>query len=172
LRTLDAEQFALVHRTWLWANLQRKCGDAELSRIGAAGESLDHHVQFTSVLGSHYLAWYSFLSAEIEALLGPDEGRVVDIRGLFGDEVDAMTSTLGRFRNAVFHVPRRDYHDRRLLDLFGRDETGAARIRRVHRGFGRLFLEEAEARRREKLAAGGEDAGAESRADGETETRG
>jgi hypothetical protein len=132
----------------MWANVQRECFDAELLRAGQAGrQAFEASVKsYVSVLKSHEAAWYAFLFTVIEACLDEREKRQLIIRGIFRSEIDAMYDTLRLFRNAVFHVSRDKYYDDRLLDLYTRAETGADKIRRVHDGFGRLFLDESAAR--------------------------
>jgi hypothetical protein len=53
-----------------------------------------------------------------------------------------MSYTLRRCRNAVLHVPTgNDLLDRRIEELVAVGDSPTA-IRRIHRGFGRLFLHE------------------------------
>lgn len=138
LQGQSAENLLILHRAWLWANVQRECGDKELTRIVAAHEPLEEHLDPGCVLQSHYFAFYGFLYSLIEGC----RKRRIDLRGHFHSDVDAMKGILKPFRNAVFHVPWDRYHDDRLSALFLSAQTSADRIRRVHRGFGRLFLEE------------------------------
>lgn len=142
LQGQSGEQLVLLHRHWLWANVQRTAMEAELLRIAEAGECLEEHIETASRLSAHMYSWYSFLYALIEACLDRLEGRQVDLRGLFRADIDAMRDTLRGFRNSVFHVPRDKYLDRRLLEFFMNHASRADCIRRVHRGFGRLFIEE------------------------------
>lgn len=81
--------------------------------------------------------WYAMLRAVIEAF----EERRIELRGAFGEDVAAISDPLRQCRNAVFHVSRDRYHDARLFELM-KEPGSAVTIRRVSRGFGRLFLDE------------------------------
>jgi hypothetical protein len=53
-----------------------------------------------------------------------------------------MEPTLRPGRNAILHVPRTNgLIDQRIAELI-EDRESPATIRRIHRGFGHLFLEE------------------------------
>jgi hypothetical protein len=146
LRNVPREDLLLLHRAFMWAELQKAHADQEIDRLNGAN-LLDHAVP-VSVLYSHLFAWYSFLYSLIEACIDPNEGRQIDIRGVFRDEIDAAQGLLRRSRNAVFHVPRvgHPYDDARMMALVTDENTGVLRIRRIHQGFGRLFSEELSAR--------------------------
>jgi hypothetical protein len=137
----------LLERTFLWANLQKALADGELGRIN--GKNLEAHALPTSVLYSHLFAWYAFLYSLVEACLEPSEGRSIDLRGVFQQEIAAMQDTLRRCRNAVFHVPKsgKDYDDQRMRDLMSDPNTNGTRLRRVHEGFRRMLTEELDARK-------------------------
>jgi hypothetical protein len=86
--------------------------------------------------------WYALLWAVIEACLDPDEQRNIDLRGRLRDDIDAVSDTLRKCRNAVLHVPRSgEYIDRRLEALVAVPDS-ATTLRRIALSFGRLFLEE------------------------------
>jgi hypothetical protein len=136
----------------MWANQQR--------------EVFDHHVEKATAedLGSMGLAglatkqfgfmfaWYGMLWSVIEACIDPKEGRNIDIRGRFQEDIDHLSPTLRCCRNAILHVPRSGaLLDDRILQLVS--EPGSAlTLRRISRGFGRLFLEEFHRRDESKRA--------------------
>jgi hypothetical protein len=140
LKDLRAEEFALLHRHWMLANQVREAFDGALMSSHQAmpeGPQMLARREF----GFMFL-WYALLWAVLEALIDPKERRTVELRGQLGRDVAAMTDTLRRFRNAVFHVPRdNDYVDQRLTDLVS--QPGSAHVlRRISTGLGRMFLEE------------------------------
>jgi hypothetical protein len=139
------EQLRLLHRHWMWANIQREAFDAELAEITTA-EVLERHMSSTSRMSAFLYAWYAFLQAVIEACTDPGQRRQLDFRGEFQADLVALGPDFRRFRNAVFHVPA-DYNDPRLEKFMTADTSIVDRIRRVHRGFGRLLLEEWQARK-------------------------
>jgi hypothetical protein len=143
----DRKDLLLLHRAFIWADLQRECADKELLRIAQAQEDFAKHTGGHSVLQSHLCAWYSFLFSVIEACLSsPGKNRAIDLRGVLREEIIEMKETLKDFRNSVFHVPPKDYYDERLVVVL-ESAYDAARIRRVHDGFARLFHEELAARK-------------------------
>lgn len=74
--------------------------------------------------------------------MSPSEARNVDIRGRFRDDINNTSEILRRCRNAILHVPRSgELLDARIQDLVAQPDS-ATTLRRIHRGFGRLFLEE------------------------------
>jgi hypothetical protein len=134
----------------MWANQQR--------------ESLDHHLQKATAddlmnMGLAVLAtkqfgfmfvWYGMLWAVIEACIDENEGRNIDIRGRFRDDIDKLALALRCCRNAILHVPRSgSLLDDRILKLVSEPES-ARTLRRISRGFGRLFLEEFKRREQAK----------------------
>jgi hypothetical protein len=146
------EDLLLLHRHWMWANQHREVfeslignlQEAELLKMGAG-------MLATKQFG-FMLVWYGLLWAVIEAFLDPKEGRCIDLRGPFRAEIDTLSPSLRVCRNAILHVPRSgDLLDDRILQLLSVPGS-ALMIRRVARGFARLFLEEYA--RRDKLKAG------------------
>jgi hypothetical protein len=85
--------------------------------------------------------WYALLWAVIEGF----QDRAIDIRGSMAADVEVMAPSLRRCRNAIFHVPETN-HDPRLFELMENPDSAAV-ISRISTGFGRLFIEEAEARK-------------------------
>jgi hypothetical protein len=145
LRLLPEEDLLLLHRHWMWANQLREVTDQKLTdpqEGPAAGDAM----LVTRGFGFMFI-WYGMLWAVIEACMAPKEGREVDILGPFREDIDQLSAPLRRFRNAILHVPKSgEYVDPRIIALV-RDPLSVRRIRRVHTGFGRLFLEELERRR-------------------------
>jgi hypothetical protein len=116
----------------LWANQERKRFDELLS---------ERDIQYSDVLAAGHagnlLAWYGFLWSVIEAF----EDRALSFAGRFGQDIAAISGDLRRLRNAVFHVPRAaTLYDKRIAAFVNRDDS-VDLVRRVHHGFGRLFLE-------------------------------
>lgn len=146
LSGLTIEDFALLHRHWIWANQMRSCFDQILAKEGAVEVSEGDH--FLAKPGWGFmLVWYGLLWSVIEALVEASEGRSIDLRGRLRADIDSIKDNLRRCRNAVLHVPRSgDYFDDRLITLMSQPQS-AATLRRVHAGLGRLFVEEARKRR-------------------------
>lgn len=134
LSALDEPQVALLHRHWMWANIQR---DAFRKR----SEPLDFENLGDKGVCAIFL-WYSLLWSVIEGV----EERGVDIRGRFAEDIEAIADPLRRCRNAVFHISRDKYYDKRLFEIMEEPDS-VSRIWRVSTGFGRLFLEEGARRR-------------------------
>ena len=131
LADMPREELLLLHRQWLWANQQRERMRELVSErdVAEAGD-------LASVTWGHMLAWYGFLWSVLEAF----EHRRIRFGGPFGADIAAISGDLRLLRNAVFHVPEASkYHDPRIVTFIERDDS-VARVRRVHRGFGRLFL--------------------------------
>ena len=145
------EDLLLLHRHWMWANQQREVferliGEStedELLKMGVGALA-------TKQFGFMFV-WYGLLWAVIEACIDPKEGRNVDLLGRFRADIDKLAPVLRVCRNAILHVPRSGaLLDTRIVQLVS--EPGSAiMIRRVSRGFARLFLEEY--RRRDDLKA-------------------
>jgi len=137
LQTLGAEDLALVHRQWMWSNQMRESLDQALVESNPTGPAM----LATRSFGFMFL-WYALLWTVIEALIDPNEGRNIDLRGRFRADIDSLSDTLRKFRNAVFHVPRAgDYVDARLEGLMTHRRS-ALTLRRIALGLGRLFIEE------------------------------
>jgi len=131
LKTLPDMELALLHRQWMWANQQRERFDELLP-----SSDRDNFVALISKDAGHMLAWYSFLWSVMEAF----EDRGIVFGGRFAEDIAAISDDLRRLRNAVFHVPKvATMHDKRLVAFIGRPDS-VDLVRRVHRGFGRLFL--------------------------------
>ena len=93
----------------------------------------------------------STIADAIEACVDPKEGRNVDLRGPFRADIDRLAPTLRICRNAILHVPHSGaLLDARIVALVS-EHGSALMIRRVSRGFARLFL--AEYGRRDALNA-------------------
>lgn len=130
------EELMLLHRHWMWANQQREAFEALLGKedLGEPGPLM----MATKSMGFMFV-WYGMLWSVIEACV---RDRKMDFRDAFGADIAQMSDTLRRCRNAVLHVPK----DSQLLDE--RIEQlvmvldSPATIRRIHRGFGRLFVDE------------------------------
>lgn len=136
------EDFLLLHRHWMWANQHREVfegliGNPQQTELLKMGAGMLATKQF-----GFMLIWYGLLWAVIEAFLDPKEGRCIDLRGQFRAEIDELSPALRACRNAILHVPRGgNLLDKRILQLVSMPGS-ALMIRRVARGFARLFLEE------------------------------
>jgi hypothetical protein len=138
LAGVDVNQIVLLHRHWIWANLQRRRFDELLP--SAPSPSHDEAFLASEAYGSMYL-WYGLLWVVIEGF----QVRSIDLRGRFADDIERLAPTLRPCRNAIFHVPERN-HDPRLFKPMEMPDS-VPTISRVSTGFGRLFLAEAAARR-------------------------
>ena len=138
LAGLDINQVVLLHRHWIWANLQR--GRFYDLLPSAPRPSQDETFLASACFSAMYL-WYGLLWSVIEGFID----RQIDLRGQFAADIEEVSDTLRRCRNAVFHIPNKN-HDPRLFELMFHP-TSVAVIRRISTGFGRLFLEESDARK-------------------------
>ena len=130
LTKLPKPDVALLHRHWMWANQQR---ERFYELLGT--EKYEFPTLATREAG-HMLAWYGFLWSVIEAF----RARGITFGGPFQSDIDTLSDDLRRARNAVFHVPDTgQYYDERIVTFMGRPDA-VELVRRVHRGFGRLFL--------------------------------
>ena len=135
---VDVNQVVLLHRHWIAANLQRTRFRALLPAAKPPDE--DEAFLASECFAAMYL-WYALLWVVIEGFTD----RRIDIRGPMAADIESVSVPLRRCRNAIFHVPKRN-HDSRLFELMA-DPESAASISRVSTGFGRLFIEEADARK-------------------------
>jgi hypothetical protein len=138
LKDIDVNQVFLLHRHWIWANLQRTRLYATLPQ---AAKPDDGPFLADECWCSMYI-WYALLWSVIEGF----QDRKIDIRGAMRSDIDHVADTLRRSRNAVFHVSEKDQNDERLFGLMQLPDS-ASTISRISAGFGRMFLEEGAARR-------------------------
>ena len=89
----------------------------------------------------HMFLWYALLWVVIEG----SNDRGIELRDRFAEDIRSISEGLRRCRNAVFHISPDRYYDERLFE-FMEDPDSAAKLRRISSGFGRLFLEELDAR--------------------------
>ena len=82
--------------------------------------------------------WYGLLWSVLEAI----GERKLDIRGPFLEDINQMTDLLRRCRNGVMHVPPKGRLLDRRIDEIVKEPESPDVIRRIHRGIGRLFVEE------------------------------
>jgi len=138
LQRVDVNQVVLLHRHWIAANLQRTRFKELLP--DAKGPAEDEAFLASECFVAMYF-WYALLWAVIEGF----QDRGIGIGGPMSEDIEAVSAPLRRCRNAIFHVPERN-HDPRLFELM-EDPGSAAVISRISTGFGRLFIEEATARK-------------------------
>jgi hypothetical protein len=138
LAGVDVNQVFLLHRHWIWANLQRSRFQETLGRAPRP----DGGAFLADVAWASMFMWYALLWSVIEAF---DE-RQIEIRGPMRADIDYVSGTLRRCRNVVFHVSSRSQNDARLYGLMQLPDSAAA-ISRISTGFGRVFIEESQARK-------------------------
>jgi hypothetical protein len=139
LAGVDVNHVALLHRHWIWANLQRRRFYEMLREAPSPSE--DEGFLTAEAYCSMYL-WYALLWSVIEGFQDPD----IEFRGQFAVDIERMSDVLRRCRNAVFHVSEGRYWDARLFELMNMPDSAEV-IQRISTGFGRLFIEEAQARK-------------------------
>jgi hypothetical protein len=139
LKDRSATDLTVLHRHWMWANLQRTAMEDLLKQ----GLSFDADTHGTIMMMSREISfmfiWYALLWSVIEAF----QDRGIDIRGPLQSDISAVADLLRRCRNAVLHVPQKTDTslDQRIQALVA-DTENATTVRRISGGFGRLFLEE------------------------------
>ncbi len=138
MAALSDERFMTLHRHWIWANSAFRWFERELGRASSAGGDVD----LTSDRSFSMYLWYSLLWSVIEAI----QKHPVVIRGAFRDDLRKIREPLREARNAVMHVSEDAYYDNRLFMIMA-DPHSTGIIRRVHKGYARLFWEELQARR-------------------------
>ena len=146
LALCTGEELLLLHRHWMWANVQRLEFDKLLGteELGEPGPMM-----MVSRSMAFMFVWYGLLWSTVESLLD----RKIDIRGSFGADIAAMSEALRRCRNAVMHVPRKNaLLDHRIETLVTVGDSPAT-LRRIHGGIGRLFREEFQRQTAESQAA-------------------
>jgi len=135
------EDLLLLHRHYMWANQQREAFFHLLQNPSPDALEPGPLMMATREMGFMFV-WYGLLWSVVEACIAPSEGSNVDIRGPFRQDIDQMSDLLRRCRNAVLHVPRSgELLDTRIQELVAEPDS-ATTLRRIHRGFGRLFIEE------------------------------
>jgi hypothetical protein len=138
MEALSDQRFMTLHRHWIWANSAFRWLERELSSSAAAGGDID----LTSDRSFSMYLWYSLLWSVIEGI----QKHPVVVKGAFRDDLRRVRGPLHKARNAVMHVSDDAYYDNRLF-LIMADPGSAAIVRRVHKGYARLFFEELQARR-------------------------
>jgi hypothetical protein len=145
LAGVHVNQVVVLHRHWIWANHQRQRFRTLLPET--AGPHEDEAFMVSECFGSMYL-WYALLWAVIEGF----DDRGIEVRGRMASDIQSVSDVLRRCRNAVFHVPSKNqHHDPRLFQLMENPDS-AAILSRISTGFGRLFIEEGQARHSEQHA--------------------
>jgi len=131
LQTKPGEAF-LIHRHWMWANVQKLAFDKAMNDKEAF-EPIEMVMVARSV--SFMFVWYGMLWSVIEAL----HKRNIVLRGPLGADIARVRRALKKCRNAIMHVP----DDNSLLDIriqkLVEQQDLVMRIRRVHHGLGRLL---------------------------------
>jgi hypothetical protein len=137
LRDVAAEDLALLHRHYMWANQQREAFFKLLEHPSFDALTPGPLMMATREMGFMFV-WYGLLWSVLEAVAD----RKLDVRGPFLEDVNRMTDLLRRCRNAVMHVPAEGRLLDRRIDELVTEPDSAVVIRRIHSGVGRLFFEE------------------------------
>ena len=147
LKACPTEELMLLQRHWMWANVQR---EAMEQMFGTPEEPVEPGPMMMATKGVTFMfVWYGMLWSVIESCL---KDRSLDFRGAFKADIDEVSDRLRLSRNAVLHVPKKNQLlDERIEDLVG--NVSAITIRRIHRGFGRMFHDEMVRRTAENNAA-------------------
>jgi hypothetical protein len=140
LEKVDVNQVFLLHRHWIWANLQR----TRFEETFPAAPRPDEGAFLADECWASMLLWYALLWSVIEGF----RDREIGLRGPFAQDIESYADEMRRSRNVVFHVSQKNQHDERLYGLMMRPDSAGA-LRRISTGFGRLFIEEAQARKAE-----------------------
>jgi hypothetical protein len=135
---VDVNEIVALHRHFIWACQQRERMSGALPESKSPGE--EGETFYVSEVFSAWFLWAALLWAVIESF----QARGVEFRGALAADIDHLSVTLRRCRNAVFHVPTRP-HDPRYFELMQLPDS-AETMRRVSSGLGRLFWEEQHAR--------------------------
>jgi hypothetical protein len=138
MEALSDERFMTLHRHWIWANSAFRWFERELGSPAPANEDID----LASDRSFSMYLWYSLLWSVVEGI----QKHPVVIKGAFRDDLRTVREPLREARNAVMHVSDDAYFDDRLFLIMGEPDSATA-IRRVHKGYARLFFEELQARR-------------------------
>src|SRR4051794_21798417 len=136
LADLSYERCMTLHRHWIWANSAFRWFQKELGGPAPSEVDLASDRSFSMYL------WYSLLWSVIEGV----QKHPVVIKGPFRDDLRKVREGLKHARNAVMHVSLDAYYDDRLFEIMAEADS-AVRVRRVHRGYGRLLLSDLRARR-------------------------
>lgn len=151
LRDRTPEDLLLLHRHWMWANQQREVFEDSLRKFADTDLSMGLAGMANRQFGFMFV-WYGMLWAVIEACIDPKEGRNLDIRGTFREDIDRLAPVLRPCRNAILHVPPTgELLDDRIVQ-FVSEQGSVVALRRVSTGFARLFLEEYKRRKSQTQA--------------------
>ena len=138
MEALSDERFMTLHRHWIWANSAFRWFERELQKPVPETEGID----LASDRSFSMYLWYSLLWSVIEGV----QKHAVMIQGAFREDLRKVREPLHDARNAVMHVSEDAYYDDRLFRIMAKPDS-AMTVRRVHKGYARLFLEELRARK-------------------------
>jgi hypothetical protein len=141
MEALADEWFMTLHRHWIWANSAFRWFERELEKPAPETDGID----LTSDRSFSMYLWYSLLWSVIEGV----QRHAVVIKGAFIEDLREVREQLHHARNAVMHVSEDAYYDDRLFTIMAKPDS-AIRVRRVHKGYARLFLEELRARQQQR----------------------
>jgi hypothetical protein len=149
MANLHPNQGMLLHRHWLWADHARRWFENELPNRDATAAS---EVQLAEEWVCAMYVWYGLLWALIEGI----RVRRIRLGPPMSTDIRRIAEPLRESRNASFHIGRHDTSwDLRFFAVM-EDPSSAETILRVHKGFARLFFEEAQARGVESVSPEGE----------------
>lgn len=145
LAALDRTDLLVLHRHWVWADVIHQAH----TRTLVEAKSIEELANPASANSAYMFVFYGLLYSVVEACISPDEKREIPIAGRFREDIDSVSDTLRRCRNAVMHVPKsgNDYLDPRLQQFMATPDI-IERVTRIHNGFSRLFLDEFAARKK------------------------
>jgi len=131
---LNREEFAALHRHWMWANIIKKHFESAIADARQRG-AISPEELFPEAYGAYMSIWYGMLYGVLEVL----KEKSVAVPKIQGD-IDSIFDSLRLYRNAVFH-PQPKYWSPKLFEIMN-DPESAKRIWGVHAGLGEFFLEE------------------------------
>jgi len=131
---LNREEFAALHRHWMWANIIKKHFESAIADAKQKG-AISPEELFPEPYGAYMSIWYGMLYGVLEVL----KEKSIAVPKIQGD-IDSVFDSLRLYRNAVFH-PQPKYWSPKLLEIM-KDPESAKRIWSVHAGLGEFFLEE------------------------------
>ncbi len=132
---LSREEFAALHRHWMWANVIKSHFDNAIADAKRRGVSSSPEQLFPEPFGAYMSIYYGMLYGLLEVL----KENGVSIPKIQGD-IDSIFDNLRLYRNAVFH-PQPKYWSPKFFEIM-KDRDSAIKIGNVHAGVGEFFLDE------------------------------